>query len=286
MARFVSPSIARRRPATVGVIALALAVTMVLPAGDKALDAVGAAPPRSEAASPAGPPLTAPVTAPAPTSTTAPAAPPGTRIATSRVETITTFTRPTAGAAVLTRLSRTTDYGVPRTFLVVDDPDAAGGAADAHPGWLRVLLPVRPNGTTGWIAARDVTLATTDYSVTVQLGLHRVTVYEGDRTVLQTGAVIGSPATPTPRGTFYVTDPVDRRDAPDTVYGAFALGLSGFSEVLAEFEGGPAQIALHGTNRPDQLGQEISNGCIRVPDETIVEIAGKIPVGTPVHIVA
>jgi lipoprotein-anchoring transpeptidase ErfK/SrfK len=33
------------------------------------------------------------------------------------------------------------------------------------------------------------------------------------------------------------------------------------------------------------VGQEISNGCIRVPNDVIVRIAQTVPVGTPVHIV-
>jgi lipoprotein-anchoring transpeptidase ErfK/SrfK len=63
------------------------------------------------------------------------------------------------------------------------------------------------------------------------------------------------------------------------------LGLSGFSEVPEQFEEGPAQIGLHGTDRPEQVGQEISNGCIRVPNDVIVRTAQAVPVGTPVHIV-
>jgi lipoprotein-anchoring transpeptidase ErfK/SrfK len=274
-----SPSITRRKAATVGVIVLALAVTMSLDlTGEKHAPSERAAPPRSAVS-------TVPASGRS-TTTSAPAAARARRVATSQVDRITAYDRPSRTAHALATLSRTTDYGVPRTFLVVDDREDGDADRAAQPGWLRVLLPVRPNGTTGWIDAAQVHLASTDFSVTVQLGAHRVTVYEGERTVLQTDAVIGSPETPTPLGTFYVTDPVDRQSAPDTVYGAFALGLSGFSEVLTHFEGGPAQIALHGTNRPDQLGQAISNGCLRVPNDVIVRIAHTVPLGTPVHIVA
>ena len=56
--------------------------------------------------------------------------------------------------------------------------------------------------------------------------------------------------------------------------------------MLYEFAGGPGRLALHGTNRPDQVGQDISNGCVRVPHDVILQIADRVPLGTPVEIVA
>ena len=56
--------------------------------------------------------------------------------------------------------------------------------------------------------------------------------------------------------------------------------------MLYEFAGGPGRLALHGTNRPDQVGQDISNGCVRVPNDVILQIADRVPLGTPVEIVA
>jgi lipoprotein-anchoring transpeptidase ErfK/SrfK len=226
----------------------------------------------------------APAERAAPTTTTAPpaTAPPTTQppapavVATVQVSEIEAFDAPAESAAVVATLSDRTDFGVARTFLV----------AEQQGDWLRVLLPVRPNGTTGWVRAADVTTATTTFSVKVELGAHKVTLYDAGSPVLETGAVIGASDTPTPPGTYYVTDPVDLRDDPGSAYGAFALGLSGFSDVLYEFAGGPGQLALHGTNRPDQVGQDISNGCVRVPDEVILQIAERVPLGTPVEIVA
>jgi lipoprotein-anchoring transpeptidase ErfK/SrfK len=220
------------------------------------------------------PPSTAPPTTAPPT--TAPAARGPATIATSQVAEIQAFDAPSEDAGVVATLADVTEYGAPRTFLVT-----------AREGdWLDVLLPVRPNGTHGWIRAADVSLATTTYSITVDLDAHRVTLRDGADVIVETDAVIGSPETPTPVGTFYVTDPVDLRSEPDGTYGAFALGLSGYSEVLYEFAGGPGQLALHGTNRPEQVGQDISNGCVRIANEEIMRIAERLPLGTPVEIVA
>ena len=109
-------------------------------------------------------------------------------------------------------------------------------------------------------------------------------MYDGLDVVLQTPTVIGTPATPTPTGTYYVTDPVDLRSRPNGAYGAFALGLSGYSEVLMHFNGGPGQIAIHGTTATSLLGQDRSNGCVRVANDVILQIAQHVVLGTPVTI--
>jgi lipoprotein-anchoring transpeptidase ErfK/SrfK len=210
----------------------------------------------------------APTTAPP---TTAPPAP--ATIATTRGQALPVYGTP-GGSQLVTTLGAKTDYGLPRTLLVTDQ----------QPGWLHVLLPMRPNDSTGWVPAADVTLGTTTYSIKVDLAAHELTVLDGSQVVLQSQTVIGTPSTPTPRGTFYVTDPVDLRSHPNGAYGAFALGLSGYSEVLMHFNGGPGQIAIHGTNETDLLGQDRSNGCVRVPNDVIVRIAQTVPLGTPVTI--
>jgi lipoprotein-anchoring transpeptidase ErfK/SrfK len=175
---------------------------------------------------------------------------------------------------VQTTLSARTDYLQPRTFLVVEKAN----------DWLKVLLPMRPNNATGWIRAADVNLSDVPYEIRINLGEHMLRMFKDGNEVLSTPVVIGAPRTPTPLGTFFITDPVDLKSSPNGAYGAFALGLSGYSEVLFEFNGGPGQIAVHGTNNPSQVGQDISNGCVRVPNDIIVQIADQAPLGTPVII--
>ena len=72
--------------------------------------------------------------------------------------------------------------------------------------------------------------------------------------VLETPVGIGAPGSPTPSGIFYVTDPVPGGGGS---YGPWALGLSGYSDVLESFGGGPPQIALHGTNRRSHRGERV-----------------------------
>jgi lipoprotein-anchoring transpeptidase ErfK/SrfK len=56
--------------------------------------------------------------------------------------------------------------------------------------------------------------------------------------------------------------------------------------VLDMFDGGLPEIAIHGTNQPELMGQARSNGCIRLPNDAIQRLAEVVPLGTPVEIVA
>jgi lipoprotein-anchoring transpeptidase ErfK/SrfK len=153
----------------------------------------------------------------------------------------------------------------------------------AKDGWLEVLLPVKPNGATGWIAARDVALAQNPYRIVVQLTKHRLLVFKGQDRIMSTPAGIGTLSTPTPHGRYYLTQLFQPPD-PTGPYGPFAYSLSGFSEVLQTFKGGDAIIGIHGTNQPELVGKDVSHGCIRVKNAVIRKLAAVLPLGTPVEI--
>ncbi len=161
-------------------------------------------------------------------------------------------------------------------FLVTGEP-----AAGMHP----VSVPVRPNGTTGWVRTDDVTLEVTDYRITVELTAHRLTVHRGTELVADETIGVGVQATPTPPGTYFVTELLEPPD-PTGPYGPFAFGLSGFSDILTEFGGGDGSLGIHGTDDPSTLGTDVSNGCIRIRNEAVTDLAGTLPLGTPVQIIA
>jgi lipoprotein-anchoring transpeptidase ErfK/SrfK len=151
-------------------------------------------------------------------------------------------------------------------------------------GWLHVLLPVRPNSSTGWIRTSEVTLSTTQYRITVALGAHRLTVYRGAQVLVTDTVAVGTHQTPTPLGNFYIRALLKAPD-PNTAYGPFAYGLSGYSEVLEQFAGGDAEVGIHGNNDPSVLGKNVSHGCVRMSNATITMLTKLLPLGTPVAIV-
>lgn len=149
--------------------------------------------------------------------------------------------------------------------------------------WLEVLLPVRPNGTTGWVRATDVRLVPTRFRIEVDLSEHRLRVFDGERVFMEDTVAVGRPETPTPVGSFYIRVLLKAPD-PNTVYGPYAYGLSSHSEVLTEFNGGDGEIGIHGNNDPSVLGTDVSAGCIRMDNDKITRLASLLPLGTPVEI--
>jgi lipoprotein-anchoring transpeptidase ErfK/SrfK len=155
-----------------------------------------------------------------------------------------------------------------------------GGRGD---GWLRVRLPGRPNSHTGWISARRTRASETPWRILVSLSARRVIVINSGRTVRRFRAVVGKPSTPTPRGTFFVEEALALSSYE--AGGPYALATSARSNVFQEFEGGPGQIALHGTdNLTGTLGTAVSHGCIRLGTQAITWLARRIGAGVPVTV--
>jgi lipoprotein-anchoring transpeptidase ErfK/SrfK len=174
-----------------------------------------------------------------------------------------------------TTIANPNENGAPLVFLVAQDEG----------DWLKVHLPVRPNGSTGYIRAADVNLVSNPYSIDIALAEHRLTVRKGDEVIADEAIGVGTQDTPTPGGVYYVKELLQPPD-PNGAYGPYAYGLSGFSNELESFAGGDGVIGIHGTNEPDKIGTDVSHGCIRMSNEAITELAGVLPLGTPVHIQA
>ncbi len=198
-------------------------------------------------------------------------------VATAIVASVPVYDKPDQGDPVQSLDNPSPPYGTPLVFLV----------RDQEPGWLHVLLPVRPNGSMGWIRHSDVELTAHDFRILVELGAHRLTVWQGD-TVLATEPIgIGRDTAPTPPGLYYTRELLQPSN-PDSAYGPYAYGLSGYSEVIFQFSEngvqGDGRFAIHGTNDPASIGQSQGNGCIRISNEAITKLATTLPIGVPVEI--
>ncbi len=168
--------------------------------------------------------------------------------------------------------------GVPTTFRVLE----ARLGADCRPNWYRVQLPIRPNGTEGWIHANTVRRYAVDFRIVVDLSDRQIAVYRDGDLVVRTRTAIGRPETPTPTGSFYVNQRLLAAD-PTGPWGPGGIGISAFSPTLANWtQGGP--IAIHGTNRPESIGQVASNGCLRIDNAVLKRLIDVVPDGTPVRI--
>src|SRR4051794_20653368 len=155
------------------------------------------------------------------------------------------------------------------------------------PGWLQVQYSRRPNESVAWIHASDVVTRPVDNRIVVQREERILTVYRGtsDDVLFQAPVADGAPRTPTPLGHFFV-DVVVKLSHTTGAYGPYQISVAGFSDVLQSFGGGPGQIAIHGTNHPELIGEFVSNGCVRMNNDDATALAQLAPVGTPVEIVA
>ncbi len=187
--------------------------------------------------------------------------------------------RPSGGSRRVAVLAPRRPITGERTTL----PVLASAQSPSGARWLRVMLPGRPNGSSGWIAQQGTRKIATGWRLAVHLGARRVLVYRDGRRVKSFAAVVGAPATPTPTGSFFVEESLRMRVAEPGA--PFALALSARSDVLQEFDGGPGQIAIHGRdNLGGTLGTAASHGCIRLSTASISWLAIRIGPGVPVAI--
>jgi lipoprotein-anchoring transpeptidase ErfK/SrfK len=179
------------------------------------------------------------------------------------------------GGRVIAELPGTTPLGSPTWLWVV--------AKARHGRWGRVVLPVRPNGRTGWIDLRGVRTVHTSTWVRASLRSRRIWLMRGSRALATFSAAIGASDTPTPTGRFSVTDRVQTGD-PYGPFGWYAFGLSGHQPNLPPQWAGGDQLAIHGTNDPASIGTPASHGCLRVSASALIRLRTSLRLGMPVVI--
>lgn len=150
-------------------------------------------------------------------------------------------------------------------------------------GWVEVMLPMRPNGSTGWVVVEDIAMYVVDGRIEVDLSDRELVYLVDDEVILRTTVAVGTERNPTPTGTYFVTDNVRIKNGTGP-WGPAALGLSARSDTITEFNGGDGIVGIHGTNRPGSIGQAASLGCVRLPNDVILQLHELVPIGTPVEI--
>ena len=178
---------------------------------------------------------------------------------------------------IVARIHYLTEDGFPEVYPVMRSFTDRRGRT-----WLRIRIPMRPNGRTGWVPSAALGPL---YRVRTRLVLDRSglsgTLYRSGRRIWRSPIGVGAPSTPTPAGRFWIREKFPVAN-PAGSYGPWAFGTGAYS-VLSEWPGGGV-IGIHGTNEPGLIPGTPSHGCIRVPNAAIARLAQLMPIGTPVLI--
>ncbi len=148
--------------------------------------------------------------------------------------------------------------------------------------WVRVRLPVLPNGRTGWVPRRNLGgYEFVHTHLVVDRARFTATLLFDGRTIFSAPVGVGRPESPTPSGQFYIRDRLS--GFGDPFYGPVAFGTSARSAVLTDWPDG-GFVGIHGTNEPELIPGAISHGCIRLRNVDILRLRRLMPVGTPLTI--
>lgn len=188
------------------------------------------------------------------------------------------LSEPRRGARTITRLRYLTEDKAAEVYIVL----AAKLDADKR-AWLRIRVPMRPHGRTGWVLADDMS---TLYVVRTQFVVDRkalkATLHKNGKKIWQASVGIGKSGTPTPRGDFWIRERL-KGLGNGSAYGPWAFGTSAYSNI-SDWPGGGV-VGIHGTNEPGLIPGRPSHGCVRVRNDKIRSLARLMPLGTPVRIV-
>jgi len=154
-----------------------------------------------------------------------------------------------------------------------------------RPGWLKLRLAQRPNGSTAWVLSRDVTLSTTHYSIVLDLATTRLSLYRGGHKIFSAPVGIGTRRFPTPTGTFFAAF---LARPPIPAYGAFVMVTSAHSSGITNWDkSGDAMVAIHGPlfsgRQIGTTGARVSHGCIRMQEKDLLRLRD-LPMGSPIFI--
>jgi lipoprotein-anchoring transpeptidase ErfK/SrfK len=183
---------------------------------------------------------------------------------------------PNRNARAVAELSRSTPDGTTNIVLVLR------ARTTRHGQWVRVRLPVLPNGETGWVPRQAIGGYRFIHTrLVVDRKRFTATLFSNGRAIFRAAVGVGRPEWPTPRGEFYIRDKLSGFGNP--FYGPIAYGTSARSAVLTDWPGG-GFVGIHGTNQPELIPGRISHGCIRMRNRDILRLSRLMPVGTPLTV--
>lgn len=148
--------------------------------------------------------------------------------------------------------------------------------------WLKVRLPIRPNGTTGWVPEDALSeLQPVDTWLKISTKTFKATVIRNGKRVFSAPIGVGQAQWATPKGEFYIRAKLT--GYKDKFYGPLAFVTSATSDTLTDWPGGGI-VGVHGTSLPGLIPGRISHGCVRMKNADILKLDKLVGVGTPITV--
>jgi L,D-transpeptidase catalytic domain len=185
--------------------------------------------------------------------------------------------RPSTKGRTVSRLRFQTEDGLPEVYPVLSARETENGRM-----WIRIRVPGRPNGRTGWVLRSHLSpFKLVRTRLVLNRRTLRMTLFKSGKSIWTTRVGIGKASTPTPAGDYWIRERLKNLGG-SPVYGPYAFGTAAYSG-LSEWPGGGV-IGIHGTNQPELIPGRPSHGCIRVPNAKILRLVKLMPIGTPLKI--
>jgi hypothetical protein len=151
--------------------------------------------------------------------------------------------------------------------------------------WLGVTEAGFGHNRLVWVDAQDAGLqfARTEVGLVADLSSRTLVVHRNGIAVRRFRVGVGRHGSPTPTGTFAITDKLDGR-----VYGAFygccIIALSATQPHLPPGWRGGNRVAIHGTLSSSDFGHAVSAGCLHASDSALRYLMRVAPLGATVVI--
>ena len=194
-------------------------------------------------------------------------------VATAKTNIMLAYSAASTRSSVVAHLTQHNLLGDVNAFLVV---------ATGPGGWVKALLPVRPNGTAGWFPPEEVDVGQVSDYLLASLSSFKIDHYRDGKLVSSYPIGVGLPNTPTPTGLFYV---YGIQTNPGPPYDPVIVALSAFSPTLLNWPLGGI-VGIHGWSDTSVEGKNVSNGCMRMRPGDASKLSAGLPLGTPVQVIA
>jgi lipoprotein-anchoring transpeptidase ErfK/SrfK len=118
--------------------------------------------------------------------------------------------------------------------------------------------------------------------VVVSIPDRKLALIENGRVVKIYSTAVGAPASPTPSGTYKITQRVENPTwyGPDKVVGPGKDNPVGTRWLGLNRKG----YGIHGTNQPRSIGKRASHGCVRMRNRDVEDLFARVAVGDVVEL--